>query len=528
MKDEESNRKDDGSSPEKKKAANNDVDLMNIVEQRAQREENDHDENRENNGGCRSVAASTSAVAAGTMEDSDSTVLDVVEQRVRVHRGEENAHDDVKCPSGWHPPRGEHGSNHVPPISSAAASAAAAAASAVGVLVGDDAATIDLAVAAITDKQMQHSESKEQSPPPQESEEVQRTVSSSSAPPQTQTIRALSSPGAYSVEPARRGESGVSVERLSVIELPTWQQQQNSEATEMAPPPLSPHTLSDSAEILLNAQLVNEDEENQEVFEAKPAPEGFKALLQNKRFKYVVGAMLLIILVIIVPTSVVVTTEVRGNGNTAPATSTNSGMQTYTHCGTIQQRQMDYRGNISVSEDGIPCQLWSTQHTYLPENFPGAGLAENHCRNPDGDIRAWCFPAINNNNNSTGGIHGASNDSSVTPEDNPQDRVYCSIPTCEIVERTDCGTLELMMVDYRGTINVTKRGIPCQRWDSQYPHAHDGTSAERPYSGRDENYCRQEGGKHIHLSPPVYGCFSSLKSHAPSPFIFRNCHCSFH
>ena len=57
----------------------------------------------------------------------------------------------------------------------------------------------------------------------------------------------------------------------------------------------------------------------------------------------------------------------------------------------------DYRGNVSATRSGLPCQLWSHQwphaHTYAVSKFPDAGLGgHNFCRNPDGDPDGpWCF-----------------------------------------------------------------------------------------------------------------------------------------
>jgi len=68
-------------------------------------------------------------------------------------------------------------------------------------------------------------------------------------------------------------------------------------------------------------------------------------------------------------------------------------------CGGTSEKQNDYRGDISVTESGIPCQAWSSQspqtHTFTRENHPGKGLGypDGHasCRNPDDGQRAWCF-----------------------------------------------------------------------------------------------------------------------------------------
>ncbi|KAI8500599.1 hypothetical protein Bbelb_214170 [Branchiostoma belcheri] len=43
---------------------------------------------------------------------------------------------------------------------------------------------------------------------------------------------------------------------------------------------------------------------------------------------------------------------------------------------------------------------------------------------------------------------------------------------------------------YRGTVNVTKKGVPCQRWESQTPHEHSRTPENYPSSGLEQNYCR--------------------------------------
>ncbi|XP_023376373.1 hepatocyte growth factor-like protein isoform X4 [Pteropus vampyrus] len=55
-----------------------------------------------------------------------------------------------------------------------------------------------------------------------------------------------------------------------------------------------------------------------------------------------------------------------------------------------------YRGSISKTRKGIPCQRWSaeTPHKSLftPISAPHAQLEENFCRNPDGDSHGpWCY-----------------------------------------------------------------------------------------------------------------------------------------
>ena len=61
-----------------------------------------------------------------------------------------------------------------------------------------------------------------------------------------------------------------------------------------------------------------------------------------------------------------------------------------------QRDGSDYRGTVSVTRGGVPCQLWSHQFPHLHQkttlNFPDAGLGgHNHCRNPDHDLGPWCL-----------------------------------------------------------------------------------------------------------------------------------------
>ena len=48
---------------------------------------------------------------------------------------------------------------------------------------------------------------------------------------------------------------------------------------------------------------------------------------------------------------------------------------------------------------------------------------------------------------------------------------------------------------YQGNVNVTKDGLPCQKWDEQEPHEHDRPPDVFPEVQNAENYCRNAGGE---------------------------------
>lgn len=48
---------------------------------------------------------------------------------------------------------------------------------------------------------------------------------------------------------------------------------------------------------------------------------------------------------------------------------------------------------------------------------------------------------------------------------------------------------------YVGQVNMTKTGIPCQKWDSQKPHSHIQPPNVFPQVQNAENYCRNAGGE---------------------------------
>ena len=70
------------------------------------------------------------------------------------------------------------------------------------------------------------------------------------------------------------------------------------------------------------------------------------------------------------------------------ASTADAGNYKMQNCGTKDINFADYRGDLSETEDGKECQPWSEKDK---NDFPDSGLDNNHCRNPDGDTRAWCY-----------------------------------------------------------------------------------------------------------------------------------------
>jgi hypothetical protein len=48
----------------------------------------------------------------------------------------------------------------------------------------------------------------------------------------------------------------------------------------------------------------------------------------------------------------------------------------------------DYRGAVAVTANGRVCQRWEAQE---PHSHGFSDLPENYCRNPDGELWAWCY-----------------------------------------------------------------------------------------------------------------------------------------
>nr|XP_039259802.1 uncharacterized protein LOC120336240 [Styela clava] len=62
-------------------------------------------------------------------------------------------------------------------------------------------------------------------------------------------------------------------------------------------------------------------------------------------------------------------------------------------------------------------------------------------------------------------------------------------------KESECFSKEDKGASYRGKIAVTKFSIECQRWDDQFPHEHSRTAEKYPFSGLDDNFCRNPDGE---------------------------------
>nr|XP_031326194.1 hepatocyte growth factor-like protein [Camelus dromedarius] len=140
----------------------------------------------------------------------------------------------------------------------------------------------------------------------------------------------------------------------------------------------------------------------------------------------------------------------------------------------------DYRGSVDRTESGRECQRWDLQHPhphpFEPSKFLEKNLDDNYCRNPDGSERPWCYTT-----------------------DPQMEREFCDLPHCgsEAQPRHEATTLNCFRgkgEGYRGTVNTTAAGVPCQRWDAQHPHQH--RFAPEKYACKDlrENFCRNPDG----------------------------------
>uniref|UniRef100_A0A9J8AZV4 Macrophage stimulating 1 n=1 Tax=Cyprinus carpio carpio TaxID=630221 RepID=A0A9J8AZV4_CYPCA len=199
----------------------------------------------------------------------------------------------------------------------------------------------------------------------------------------------------------------------------------------------------------------------------------------------------------------------------------------------------DYRGKVSTTKSGRTCQQWWSKFPHDHRRTPSAanGLELNYCRNPDSDPNGpWCYTTDPDMRYESCDIPQCKNEVCITcnGEDyrgqvdhtvsgrecqrwdqqyphqhiyQPENHSYWNIGILKQRRfrsgyTTNCfrGRGE----DYRGKVNETTSGIPCQRWDAQKPHEHPFSPKTYECKGLEQNYCRNPDGSEAPW------CFTSL------------------
>ncbi|XP_069125491.1 LOW QUALITY PROTEIN: uncharacterized protein [Argopecten irradians] len=129
-----------------------------------------------------------------------------------------------------------------------------------------------------------------------------------------------------------------------------------------------------------------------------------------------------------------------------------------------------YRGNMDLTVRGSPCQNWTVSDRINPQTHPNKGLgAHNFCRNPDNEVRPWCWVDA--------------------------DKVqfgYCPLFPCTDLSQEENNPdvrecYEGNGENYRGSVSRTIRGSECQRW-TQSVHINPDTYPDMGLG--DHNLCR--------------------------------------
>ncbi|XP_072033372.1 plasminogen-like [Amphiura filiformis] len=159
----------------------------------------------------------------------------------------------------------------------------------------------------------------------------------------------------------------------------------------------------------------------------------------------------------------------------------------YSEC-YISEFGDEYRGTVSETTFGVPCQKWSWQHPHthdISTFLRGIG-DHNYCRNPNQRMGGpWCYTKSTRVSWTYCNVNRCN-----------QNKKNLTVETPEELEGCYVGGES---ADYRGFVSVTVSGIPCQKWTSQSPHYHKFYPEHYAYSGiGDHNYCRNpdngEGG----------------------------------
>uniref|UniRef100_A0AAY5F5L0 Macrophage stimulating 1 n=1 Tax=Electrophorus electricus TaxID=8005 RepID=A0AAY5F5L0_ELEEL len=200
----------------------------------------------------------------------------------------------------------------------------------------------------------------------------------------------------------------------------------------------------------------------------------------------------------------------------------------------IMGKGEDYRGEVSKTQTGRTCQQWWSKfphdHRWTPS--PTNGLELNFCRNPDGDrIGPWCYTTDPERRYESCNIPQCRDEVCITcngedyrgqvdhtvngrecqrwDQQYPHQHIYQpeKYITLFISLHSTPSTLHTAYrssyttncfrgrgEDYRGKVNETTSGIPCQRWDAQSPHGHPFYPHTYECKGLEENYCRNPDG----------------------------------
>ncbi|GAB5568075.1 hepatocyte growth factor-like protein isoform X2 [Prionailurus iriomotensis] len=205
----------------------------------------------------------------------------------------------------------------------------------------------------------------------------------------------------------------------------------------------------------------------------------------------------------------------------------------------------EYRGAVDRTESGRECQRWDLQrphaHPFEPGKFLDKYLDDNYCRNPDGSERPWCYttdPKVEREfcdlprcapaqaPTSLGPSKGRRHSRATRPRRSvasagraratgarptPPPQAYPAsggtrrTPISIVLLRRNTHASEIRRCaddvrpedcyhgvgeQYRGLVNRTRKGVPCQHWSTEMPHMPQFTPTSAPHAHLEENFCR--------------------------------------